>query len=248
MPLCPPVAPLNSATTMEERLGMLEDLQRTKQEVEEEIHRLREQIGEEVLEVEEATGKTDEPLQTRYKGKNVHIMVIPVAEAVEKQLMVVLREKETVLREVLDVVQRNLIMMHETVAFVEDLVNFGQNQVSVVFGESSTINRLFMSGVAPFLENMDEIFSTISSLVTFKRSTLNSFLSEDYNRTALLQSIRNAAFENILPAKVDFVSSLLNNSESIRHDMDSMMHHMGNLISIKQSVVDSVSTYIEQNR
>ena len=30
--------------------------------------------------------------------------------------------------------------------------------------------------------------------------------------------------------------------------MDSMMHHMGDLIRLKQSVVDSVSTYIEQNR
>ena len=105
-----------------------------------------------------------------------------------------------------------------------------------------------MSGVAPFLENMDDIFASISSLVSFKRGNLNSFLSEDYNRTELLQNIRNVAFDNILPAKVDFVAALLNNSESIRQDMDSMMHHMGDLIRLKQSVVDSVSTYIEQNR
>ena len=64
----------------------------------------------------------------------------------------------------------------------------------------------------------------------------------------MLQNIRNVAFDNILPAKVDFVATLLNNSESIRQDMDSMMHHMGSLIRLKQSVVDSVSTYIEQNR
>jgi hypothetical protein len=109
-------------------------------------------------------------------------MVIPVAEAVEKQLMIILRDKEQVLHEALDVVQRNLNMMHETVDFIEDLVSFGQNQVSVVFGEYSAVNRLFMSGVAPFLENMDEIFATVSSLVAFKRGNLNSFLSEDYNR------------------------------------------------------------------
>ena len=47
---------------------------------------------------------------------------------------------------------------------------------------------------------------------------------------------------------MNFVTSLLNNSDSIRRDMDSMMHHMGDLIRLKQSVVDSVSTYIEQNR
>lgn len=44
------------------------------------------------------------------------------------------------------------------------------------------------------------------------------------------------------------MASLLNNSDSIRRDMDSMMYHMGSLISLKQSVVDSVSTYVEQNR
>ena len=233
------------------RLARLEELQRMKELVEAEIRLVKATISEELLEERKGSGssyKAVAPLKTAYRGKGVHIMVIPVAEAVEKQLMVILRDKEEVLTEVLDVVDRNLNMMHETVDFIEDLVSFGQNQVSVVFGEHSAINRLFMSGVAPFLENMDDIFATISSLVSFKRGNLNSFLSEDYNRTELLQNIRNVAFDNILPAKVDFVAALLNNSESIRQDMDSMMHHMGDLIRLKQSVVDSVSTYIEQNR
>ena len=42
--------------------------------------------------------------------------------------------------------------------------------------------------------------------------------------------------------------TLLNNSDNIKHDLDHMMYHMGNLITLKQSVIDSVTTYIEQNR
>ena len=34
---------------------------------------------------------------------------------------------------VLDVVEKNLNIMHETVEFVEDLFSFGQNQVLMVF-------------------------------------------------------------------------------------------------------------------
>ena len=128
------------------RLARLEELQRTKLLLEEEILRVKTDIGDELLQSdtgceEGSTYQPNAPLETAYRGKNVHIMVIPVAEAVEKQLMIILRDKEQVLMEVLDVVQKNLNMMHETVDFVEDLVSFGQNQVSVVFGESSAINR-----------------------------------------------------------------------------------------------------------
>jgi hypothetical protein len=250
-PWCPVLEQDSEELGVMGRLARLDELQKMKELVEAEIRAVKASISEELLEERKDSSSSYNavaPLKTAYRGKGVHIMVIPVAEAVEKQLMVILRDKEEVLTEVLDVVERNLNMMHETVDFIEDLVSFGQNQVSVVFGEHSAINRLFMSGVAPFLENMDDIFATISSLVSFKRGNLNSFLSEDYNRTELLQNIRNVAFDNILPAKVDFVATLLNNSESIRQDMDSMMHHMGSLIRLKQSVVDSVSTYIEQNR
>ena len=62
------------------------------------------------------------------------------------------------------------------------------------------------------------------------------------------RNIGDIAVKDILPAKVEFVITLLNNSDSIRHDLDHMMYHMGNLITLKQSVIDSVSAYIEQNR
>ena len=62
------------------------------------------------------------------------------------------------------------------------------------------------------------------------------------------RNIGDIAVKDILPAKVDFVITLLNNSDSIRNDLDHMMYHMGNLITLKQSVIDSVSAYIEQNR
>ena len=188
---------------MSTRLARLEQLQGAQRLLQEEITALKTGISDQVMEDAGEELTEDKVLHTtKYRGRDVHIMVIPVAEAVEKQLMVILRDKEQVLMEVLDVVQKNLNMMHETVDFIEDLVNFGQNQVSVVFGESSAINRLFMSGVAPFLENMDDIFTTVSNLVAFKRGNLDSFLSDDYNRTALLQNIRNITFQNIIPAKV----------------------------------------------
>ena len=129
--------------------------------------------------------------------------------------------------EVLDVVEKNLNMMHETVEFVEDLVSFGQNQVLMVFSETLAINRLFMTRVAPFLDNINDIFAAMGDLVTFKRRALDLFLSEDYNRMALLQNLRNVELKNIIPAKVDFVATLLNNSDSLMQDMNSMMQHMG---------------------
>ena len=62
------------------------------------------------------------------------------------------------------------------------------------------------------------------------------------------RNIGDIAVKDILPAKVEFVMTLLNNSDNIRHDLDHMMYHMGNMITLKQSVIDSVSAYIEQNR
>ena len=62
------------------------------------------------------------------------------------------------------------------------------------------------------------------------------------------RNIGDIAVKDIIPAKVEFVMTLLNNSDSIRHDLDHMMYHMGNMITLKQSVIDSVSAYIEQNR
>ena len=77
-----------------------------------------------------------------------------------------------------------------------------------------------MTRVTPFLNNINDMFAAMGDLVTFKRKALDSFLSEDYNRMALLQKLRNVELKNIIPAKVDFVATLLNNSDS---DMNSIM-------------------------
>ena len=62
------------------------------------------------------------------------------------------------------------------------------------------------------------------------------------------RNIGDIAVKDIIPAKVEFVMTLLNNSDTIRHDLDHMMYHMSHMITLKQSVIDSVSAYIEQNR
>lgn len=72
---------------------------------------------------------------------------------------------------------------------------------------------------------------------------LNCFLLRISHR-----NIGDIAVKDIIPAKVEFIMTLLNNSDNIKHDLDHMMYHMGNLITLKQSVIDSVTTYIEQNR
>ena len=175
-------------------------------------------------------------------------MVIPVAEAIENQLMVLLRDREKDLTDFLDVLQNNINMMESTVSLVEDLVNFGAEQVSLVFGETSALNKIFISGFAPLISNIDSIFGALENLIDFKRNTLDTFLSENYDRNKLLKNIGDIAVKDIIPAKVNFVMTLLNNSDTIRNDLDNMMYHMGNLITLKQSVIDSVTAYIEQNR
>lgn len=175
-------------------------------------------------------------------------MVIPVAEAIEKQLMVLLRDREKDLTNFLDVVQNNIDMMESTVALVEDLVNFGAKQVSLVFGETSALNKIFVSGFTPLIDNFDSLFGALENLIDFKRNTLDTFLSDNYDRNKLLKNIGDIAVKDIIPAKVNFAMTLLNNSDSIRSDLDNMMYHMGNIITLKQSVIDSVTAYIEQNR
>ena len=121
------------------------------------------------------------PGNNTYK-ENVHIMVIPVAETIEKQLMVLLRDREKDLTNFLDIIQDNIDMMENTVDLVEDVVDFGAEQVSLVFGENSALHRIFISGFTPLIDNIDSIFRALENLVEFKRNTLESFLSDNYDR------------------------------------------------------------------
>ena len=237
---------------IQEKIFKLEELKRMKEELEEEISQIKSDIGN-VLIDEDVTIKSSYVSKRLIKGnytykENVHIMVIPVAEAIENQLMVLLRDREKDLTDFLDVLQNNINMMESTVSLVEDLVNFGAEQVSLVFGETSALNKIFISGFAPLISNIDSIFGALENLIDFKRNTLDTFLSENYDRNKLLKNIGDIAVKDIIPAKVNFVMTLLNNSDTIRNDLDNMMYHMGNLITLKQSVIDSVTAYIEQNR
>lgn len=242
----------NTQNEIQEKINRLEDLKRQQEALEEEISQIKLDIGN-VLIDEDVTIKSSFVSKRLVKGnytykENVHIMVIPVAEAIEKQLMVLLREREKDLTNFLDVVQNNIDMMESTVELVEDLVNFGADQVSLVFGETSAFNQIFISGFTPLIDNMDSIFGALENLIDFKRNTLDTFLSDNYDRNKLLKNIGDIAVKDIIPAKVNFAMTLLNNSDSIRSDLDNMMYHMGNLITLKQSVIDSVTAYIEQNR
>ena len=242
----------NTQAEIQEKLNKLQELKRMQAELEDEISTIKRDIGN-VLIDEDVTIKSSYvskrlvPGNYTYK-ENVHIMVIPVAEAIEKQLMVLLRDREKDLTSFLDVLQNNINMMESTVSLVEDLVNFGAEQVSLVFGETSALNKIFISGFAPMMSNIDSIFGALEDLVKFKRNALDTFLSENYDREKLLKNIGDIAVKDIIPAKVNFVMNLLNNSDKIRSDLDNMMYHMGNLITLKQSVIDSVTAYIEQNR
>ena len=242
----------NTQNEIQEKINRLEDLKRQQEALEEEISQIKLDIGN-VLIDEDVTIKSSFVSKRLVKGnytykENVHIMVIPVAEAIEKQLMVLLREREKDLTNFLDVVQNNIDMMETTVALVEDLVSFGADQVSLVFGETSALNNIFISGFTPLIDNIDSIFGALENLIDFKRNTLDTFLSDNYDRNKLLKNIGDIAVKDIIPAKVNFAMTLLNNSDSIRSDLDNMMYHMGNLITLKQSVIDSVTAYIEQNR
>ena len=70
---------------------------------------------------------------------------------------------------------------------VEDFVNFGAKQVSLVFGENSSLSRLILSGFGPLVENIDSLFNALESLINFKRNILDTFLSENYDREKLLR-------------------------------------------------------------
>ena len=241
-----------SEEEIQKKIERLEELRRQQNELAAEMKELKSAIGNVLIE-EEITVKSSYvskrlvPGNNTYK-ENVHIMVIPVAETIEKQLMVLLRDREKDLTNFLDIIQNNIDMMENTVDLVKDVVDFGGEQVSLVFGENSALHRIFISGFTPLIDNIDSIFTALENLVEFKRNTLDSFLSENYDRNKLLKNIGDIAVKDIFPAKVDFVLNLLNNSDSIKHDLDSMMYHMGTLVTLKQSVIDSVTAYIEQNR
>ena len=70
---------------------------------------------------------------------------------------------------------------------VEDFVNFGSKQVSLVFGEHSSLSKLILSGFGPLVENIDSLFTALESLINFKRNILDTFLSENYDREKLLR-------------------------------------------------------------
>jgi len=240
---------------IQEKINKLEELKRKQEELDVEINKIKTEIGN-VLIDEDVTIKNSFVSKRLIKGlkgnytykENVHIMVLPVAETIEKQLMVLLRERQTDLTDFLNILQNNIDMMQNTMGLVENFVNFGAEQVSLVFGEDSALNHMIHTGFAPLVDNIDNIFQALSNLISFKRNTLDAFLSENYDREKLLRNIGDIAVKDIIPAKVEFVMTLLNNSDNIRHDLDHMMYHMGTLITLKQSVIDSVTAYIEQNR
>ena len=86
-----------------------------------------------------------------------------------------------------DILQNNINMMENTMDLVEDFVNFGTKQVSLVFGEDSALSRLIIGGFGPLLENIDSIFNALESLISFKRNILDTFLSDNYDRDKLLR-------------------------------------------------------------
>lgn len=104
-----------------------------------------------------------------------------------------------------------------------------------------------------FEPTIKQWLSTLALLIVPLLFNVPNDLKECASRVGFLclfshRNIGDIAVKDILPAKVEFVMTLLNNSDSIRHDLDHMMYHMGNMITLKQSVIDSVSAYIEQNR
>lgn len=80
-------------------------------------------------------------------------------------------------------------MMESTMDLVEDFVNFGTKQASLVFGENSALSELILSGFGPLIENIDSIFNALESLINFKRNILDTFLSENYDREKLLRKL-----------------------------------------------------------
>ena len=95
-----------------------------------------------------------------------------------------------------DILQNNINMMENTMDLVEDFVTFGSQQVSLVFGENSAVSKLIIGGFSPLVENVDNIFAALESLINFKRNILDTFLSENYDRDKLLRKVldKNASY------------------------------------------------------
>ena len=71
-----------------------------------------------------------------------------------------------------------------------------------MFGEDSALNHMIHTGFAPLVDNIDNIFQALSNLISFKRNTLDAFLSENYDREKLLRNIGDIAVkaaEYLLP-------------------------------------------------
>ena len=59
----------------------------------------------------------------------------------------------------------------------------------------------------------------MENLLNFKRNSLDTFLSDKYDRNKLLKNIGDIAVKDVLPAKLNFTMRLLNNSDNIRQDL-----------------------------
>ena len=94
--------------------------------------------------------------------------------------------------------------MESTMDLVEDFVNFGTKQASLVFGENSALSQLILSGFGPLIENIDSIFNALESLINFKRNILDTFLSENYDREKLLRKLPIKPIEYCFKATVNW--------------------------------------------
>ena len=132
-----------------------------------------------------------------------------------------------------DILQNNIDMMESTMDLVEDFVNFGTKQVSLVFGENSAFSRLIISGFGPLVENIDSIFGALESVITFKRNILDTFLSDNYDREKLLREILiklilNPIFNNLSGLAICLVNSndlLLVTLEKLYCNCNSIQQH-----------------------
>ena len=107
----------------------------------------------------------------------------------------------------LDILQNNINMMESTMDLVEDFVNFGTKQASLVFGENSALTQLILSGFGPLIENIDSIFNALESLINFKRNILDAFLSENYDREKLLRKFSIQFIDSCNAALIQKINS-----------------------------------------
>ena len=107
----------------------------------------------------------------------------------------------------LDILQNNINMMESTMDLVEDFVNFGTKQASLVFGENSALTQLILSGFGPLIENIDSIFNALESLINFKRNILDTFLSENYDREKLLRKFSIQFIDSCNAALIQKINS-----------------------------------------